>query len=654
MRLFIFFISIFFWFSQTMVAQVNQLVYYKLIPGESDGLTSNTDTSGYVMDYGWASYDPSLRDIGVWNEYIINREVEGVEYIGAKLLYSNNLDPQDRVFYQTSHSNYNGAPGTDRILLNFNKSPAVNTNETDFLTYPAIEDYPSPTYGQNIFLAYDVDSEILNGVLNFSGPVLESSGNQPEPFSGYKEAVNYLSVDRECAQNTAMVNDSVMIAYVMLYDDEQTVNNTEVFSNFGQEINLLRIQVNLNTNEFSIEQIGSSSGSQHLLHVSSTRYASAVYRMGIVRGPGTPISVSGAEIEMSPNDSLYHVYMTKESIAGQTEWLTELYAYNNVYPDTVPDSLWINKLFVQNQLTSVVEKDDFLYVSAAFRSEAPLNDSLFYRDFMGQDHLYAHFSPWFNPMPEAHQIPFSESRIYKINTDGNVLGKLRTKYMVGQYTNATYSQETKLIEIGNRMAWLQAYEALNDTTMTYAYSSQDGSQQNTMIDLPAGKGIVIIWLDDDLQILDHWVIPFENDISQGMRINSIVPYHGDTLIIQGVLNENTTTDLNPFGQSETIEVDELSSFFAFYSVPGIFTRTKRHQSLFPIKIYPNPATQSIGLSGLQSGSTKYRIVDLTGRLLKQGSIDEDRKISVANLASGMYLLTVETGGKIATQRFLVE
>ena len=234
------------------------------------------------------------------------------------------------------------------------------------------------------------------------------------------------------------------------------------------------------------------------------------------------------------------------------------------------------------------------------------------------------------------------------------MGKLSTKNIAGSYDNASYDQNATLIEIEDRMAWLQAYRAVTDTTVVYTYLSQNGSVQNTPVDLPAGKGIYVLWLTDDLHITDRWVIPFESDLTNGMRINSIVPYHGDTLIIQGVLNVNTVTDLDPFGESEPIVASEVSSFFAFYSAPEIFTNIGHGPIPTPIKIYPNPASEYIRLNGLAGGSAKYQIIDLAGRPLMQGWVEEGETIGVENLPPGLYIFRAETQTNAAVQRFLIE
>ncbi len=637
------------------LSQENQLIYTKIIPGTSLRLEKNADTSGYVLTHHWHSFDPPIRDIGVWNEVLLNRQIEGTKYNGSKILYTDNLEPENELFYLPFHTNYAGNSQSTRMIINFNNHPGVGVNATvdEFPTYPAVENYPSPTYGQNIFMKYNPITETLKGLLNVSSTEVEP-GQEPEPFSGYNSAANpYYSMKKESYRNTTMINDSAMIAYVVL-SGEQSVNNTEVFTNYGGQFNLLRIKMNLNSGQVNSQQIGSPSGSQHVLHVSFSPASSAVYRMGIVRGINTPVSTSGEEVEMAPNDSLYHVYLTKEAPTGQTQWLTELYAYNNLYPDTVPPSLWINKLAVQNHTISVIERNEFLYVNATFVSEAHLNDSILYRDFRGQDYLLANYLPWHELMSEERQIPFSESRIYRVAQNGNVLGKLSTKNIAGSYDNASYDQNATLIEIEDRMAWLQAYRAVTDTTVVYTYLSQNGSVQNTPVDLPAGKGIYVLWLTDDLHITDRWVIPFESDLTNGMRINSIVPYHGDTLIIQGVLNVNTVTDLDPFGESEPIVASEVSSFFAFYSAPEIFTNIGHGPIPTSIKIYPNPASEYIRLNGLAGGSAKYQIIDLAGRPLMQGWVEEGETIGVENLPPGLYIFRAETQTNAAVKRFLIE
>jgi len=62
-------------------------------------------------------------------------------------------------------------------------------------------------------------------------------------------------------------------------------------------------------------------------------------------------------------------------------------------------------------------------------------------------------------------------------------------------------------------------------------------------------------------------------------------------------------------------------------------------------VFPNPTTDYINLSlkgeELQSGVRYYKLYDIQGRLLKQNTInDSETQISLSNLSSSLYILTV--------------
>lgn len=57
------------------------------------------------------------------------------------------------------------------------------------------------------------------------------------------------------------------------------------------------------------------------------------------------------------------------------------------------------------------------------------------------------------------------------------------------------------------------------------------------------------------------------------------------------------------------------------------------------RVYPNPATGIITISGAQSG--KYRITNTVGQTLKTGRVDvENQQINVSQLPNGMYFITI--------------
>ena len=73
-----------------------------------------------------------------------------------------------------------------------------------------------------------------------------------------------------------------------------------------------------------------------------------------------------------------------------------------------------------------------------------------------------------------------------------------------------------------------------------------------------------------------------------------------------------------------------------------------------IKVFPNPASSYLYISKPQPTTGTYTISDLSGRIIQQGTLSNDHltAISVASLASGIYLLQVGDVERITTTRFL--
>ena len=84
---------------------------------------------------------------------------------------------------------------------------------------------------------------------------------------------------------------------------------------------------------------------------------------------------------------------------------------------------------------------------------------------------------------------------------------------------------------------------------------------------------------------------------------------------------------------------ELTGLFCVQPTVGI--DDIQHSS--PItQIYPNPATESITLSGIEPG-TEVNIYDMTGRRVMNFKASEGTTIDISHLASGTYMVATPTG-----------
>lgn len=654
MARFIFFV-IFIFSYQIASSQGNELIYKKIIPGISIELKPYRDGSGYAIEYKWVNqFNTPLIDVGIWTESIQNILIDDVYYDNGVIVYNSDFEPAGQMLHKWIEMSNFHPISIDRTILNFNKT-SIASDWTQFPAIPPVTDYPSDLFGQSVFIQYNAEAETNVGLMNFSSPGVNSYFNA-EPFKGFYNAGNENMNVLYSTKPTVILGDSLLISYLGLYDT-QTLNETSEYSNLGGQLNLVRAQLNLESNELTSQQIGSALGSQVTLVVAPTMNMQGVLRTGLVRGNNTPISVSGAQVDMMPNDSLYHVFITKETATGNTEWLTELYAYNNTAPDTLINNS--GQFNIRNGISNIIEKDDAIYVSSKFTSVSKINDTLMYRDFLGQNYLYSEIIPYYGSFPDTYQNPFADVKVYKLDANGGIIGKLSYVYeqwgyeISGSGIPYDHLHKNQIFEVADKLAWVHRYYSQNDTTAKFTYTSADGSEQNTYLDFPAGQGVFILWLDDNLTILDNWLIPFQNSEFGGMSINSVLPYNGDTLLIQGSIMPNTSTDFNPFGDSEISTTDTWSSFFAFYSAPEILTSAKTAKKPNSFSVYPNPATQTLSVSGLKA-IHDYCIYDLSGRALYNGSVSQNEQIHVSNLTSGMYILQIDIDGSGSTEKFVVE
>jgi hypothetical protein len=73
----------------------------------------------------------------------------------------------------------------------------------------------------------------------------------------------------------------------------------------------------------------------------------------------------------------------------------------------------------------------------------------------------------------------------------------------------------------------------------------------------------------------------------------------------------------------------------------------------PIKPWPNPTTGNLHLDNL-NGTTGYRIMDLQGRQVVQGELEQDGSIDMQDMANGIYLLILDTPTGRQTEKIVVE
>jgi hypothetical protein len=71
-------------------------------------------------------------------------------------------------------------------------------------------------------------------------------------------------------------------------------------------------------------------------------------------------------------------------------------------------------------------------------------------------------------------------------------------------------------------------------------------------------------------------------------------------------------------------------------------------------IYPNPVSEVLNIVGLyQSGTVHFKLFSIDGKQIKSGTIDNSQ-LNVSDLSRGLYLLQLESDGKVVTEKIIKE
>ncbi|MFZ1704581.1 MAG: T9SS type A sorting domain-containing protein [Saprospiraceae bacterium] len=86
---------------------------------------------------------------------------------------------------------------------------------------------------------------------------------------------------------------------------------------------------------------------------------------------------------------------------------------------------------------------------------------------------------------------------------------------------------------------------------------------------------------------------------------------------------------------------------------NIITVGSKTISLDDLSIYPNPATESIVIKGLDGSTYSVDMLDMVGQTIQQQTVQQDESISIGHLLPGMYLLRIKSkNGTLKMVKFL--
>lgn len=119
-------------------------------------------------------------------------------------------------------------------------------------------------------------------------------------------------------------------------------------------------------------------------------------------------------------------------------------------------------------------------------------------------------------------------------------------------------------------------------------------------------------------------------------------------------NANFRIRIRFTGANMTVDTGARISFnnIAVYGTQLPLAVDENSKQLFAI--YPNPVSDVLNVVGLyQAGNMNFKIFSIDGKQIKSGSI-ENSQLNLSDLSRGLYLLQIESEGKIATEKIIKE
>ncbi len=129
----------------------------------------------------------------------------------------------------------------------------------------------------------------------------------------------------------------------------------------------------------------------------------------------------------------------------------------------------------------------------------------------------------------------------------------------------------------------------------------------------------------------------------------IAPY---LFSLDGANYENTNFLIGEVGEIYTVYITDQNG--CLITVDGVEILTSvSNPTLDALRLYPNPASNSIQFGSQSSVSITYSIIDVTGRLILSGESSSNQIIDINNLSEGLYICKINAEGGEKSFRLVV-
>lgn len=220
-------------------------------------------------------------------------------------------------------------------------------------------------------------------------------------------------------------------------------------------------------------------------------------------------------------------------------------------------------------------------------------------------------------------------------TGGGTLagGAIASFSSVGPLINDTLKPDIAApgVQVGSSMSSFTdvAYTSIanvNFNGRTYGFARLSGTSMSS----PVVAGVVALILDAN---------------------PTLTPEQVKEIIIQTAREDNHTGVLPASGDTKWGH-GKINAYHAVQVALGVLGTVELNQEL-DWSVFPNPATETIHISGLDSEQNQsIKILDIAGSLVLESELGSE--ISVSNLTPGVYFARIVRFGKVEQQKFVVQ
>jgi hypothetical protein len=174
------------------------------------------------------------------------------------------------------------------------------------------------------------------------------------------------------------------------------------------------------------------------------------------------------------------------------------------------------------------------------------------------------------------------------------------------------------------------YTIFNDKIVCYTDSDQ------------LNKDKILCTIEDD----NYYYLPIENDNLKAKKYGN-----SNVLSKSKFIFENNSSRIR-----YDMHVNEKGSLCGFTShgyieIENVFTTSSVEKQRINPKIYPNPASESITISGVGLG--KLELYNTLGQKLIEKEITGTTQLNTSTLQTGLYIIKLESGGEAVFEKVII-